>query len=175
MSPIHILVWASAFFFQVMNATCIGGWLAGYGPTSDQDWQGRMINNQVGLMLFAVGLFGNMWHDEELRAIRRAAARQQKLKSEANDESDSKSVEKVYMIPRNGLFEYCLYPHYLCEWVEWAGFWVIGGLGCIPARSFLINELTTMAPRALSGRRWYIKRFGKEKIGNKAAVIPGIL
>lgn len=158
-----------------MNATCIGGWLAGYGPITDQDWHGKSISVQVGMILFGLGLLGNIFHDDELRAIRRAAMKDQKERSEAKDEKDSRSVDKVYMVPRNGLFEVCLYPHYLCEWIEWGGFWVIGGLGCTPAQSFLINEITTMLPRALSGKRWYIERFGKEKIGSKAAVIPGIL
>jgi len=69
-----------------------------------------------------------------------------------------------------------LYPHYLCEWIEWAGFWIIGGWGCVPARAFLANEVSTMLPRALGGRRWYVKRFGVEEVGRgKKAVVPGIL
>ena len=175
MSPIHLLVWFSAFCFQLVNATCIGGWLAGYGPTTAADWSGMMINTQVGLMLFAAGLFGNIFHDDELRDIRRNAMKRQEEKSKAQNEAGGKGVDKVYEVPRNGLFEYCLYPHYLCEWIEWAGYWVIGGWGCVPARTFLLNEISSMTPRALSGRRWYVGKFGKEKIGSKKAVVPGIL
>jgi hypothetical protein len=39
MSPIHLSVWLSAFSFQVINGTCIGGWVAGYG-TPSSGWFG---------------------------------------------------------------------------------------------------------------------------------------
>lgn len=127
-------------------------------------------------MVFGIGFLGNIYHDDELREIRRAAARNQERKQKAQDEkADGKSVEKVYMVPENGLFRVILFPHYLCEWIEWGGFWMIGGMACVPARTFLINEVATMLPRALQGRQWYIERFGKERIGSKKAIIPGIL
>lgn len=94
----------------------------------------------------------------------------------ANEEQGKpKDVDKVYKVPQNGLFSFILFPHYLCEWIEWAGFWMIGGLGCVPARTFVLNEIATMTPRALLGKRWYVERFGKEKIGSRKAVIPGLL
>lgn len=139
----------------------------------------------MGLYIFLFGFFGCMFHDEELREIRRAALRNLKRRNQESAADESKgdgkgkggkeSVDKVYMIPQNGLFIWILYPHYLCEWIEWSGFWLMGGSNFIPARTFLINEIVTMLPRALEGRQWYIKRFGKEKIGGKRAVIPGIL
>lgn len=67
-----------------------------------------------------------------------------------------------------------LYPHYFCEWVEWSGFWLAAGWGCVPARAFLINELFTMLPRAVNGKKWYVEKFGEEKIRKKWAVIPGV-
>lgn len=176
MSPIHISVWASALSFQLINATCIGGWLGGYGPTTKEEWTGSAMRVELGLMIFGIGLLGNMYHDDELREIRRAAARNQKRKQEEKGEkANGKSVDKVYMVPENGLFRSVLFPHYLCEWVEWGGFWMVGGLACVPARSFLVNEITAMLPRALSGKQWYIERFGKDKIGSRKAVIPGII
>ena len=176
MSPIHISVWASALSFQLINATCIGGWLGGYGPTTKEEWAGTAMRVELGLMIFGIGLLGNMYHDDELREIRRAAARNQKRKQEEKGEkANGKGVDKVYMVPENGLFRSVLFPHYLCEWIEWGGFWMVGGLACVPARSFLVNEITAMLPRALSGKQWYVERFGKEKIGSRKAVIPGII
>jgi len=176
MSRIHLLVWVLALGFQLINATCIGGWLAGYGPTTTKDWEGKILLIEVGMMIFAAGLMGNIYHDDELREIRRAAAREQERKSKENQaQGKLKEVDKVYKIPQNGLFRVILYPHYLCEWIEWCGFWIIGGYGCVPARSFVLNEIATMTPRALMGRRWYVHRFGKEKVGNRKAVLPGIL
>lgn len=176
MSPIHPLILLFALSFQVINGTCIGGYLAGYGPSTQADWAGATIRIQLGLLIFFAGFIGNIYHDDELREIRRAAARRQKRKAEAQREKGKEpQVDKVYEIPQNGLFRLVLYPHFFCEWIEWCGFWVIGGLACGPARTFLINEITTMTPRALSGKRWYIERFGKEKVGSKRAVIPGLI
>ena len=127
-------------------------------------------------MVFALGFLGNIYHDDELREIRRAAARnQQRRQADQQDPKQKTSVDKVYMMPENGLFRLVLFPHYLCEWIEWAGFWMVGGPGCIPARAFLINEIAAMLPRAIRGREWYIDRFGREKVGRRKAVIPGIL
>ena len=176
MSPIHISVWASALGFQLINATCIGGWLGGFGPTTQDEWTGAALRLELGLMIFAVGLLGNIYHDDDLREIRRAAARNQERKQKTQGEKgDGKSVDKVYMVPENGLFKLVLFPHYLCEWIEWGGFWMIGGMACVPARTFLINEVATMLPRALDGKQWYVERFGKEKIGSRKAVIPCII
>jgi 3-oxo-5-alpha-steroid 4-dehydrogenase 1 len=141
---------------------------------------GRM---ELGLMIWALGFIGNIFHDDELREIRRAAARNQKKRAAEAEKSTGKGkaadgkkgVDKVYMIPRNGLFNYIFYPHYLLEWVEWSGFWVMAGLGCVPARNFVVNEIATMLPRAVQGKAWYVERFGKEKVGGRKAVIPGIL
>ncbi|KAM0149603.1 hypothetical protein ACHAPG_009330 [Botrytis cinerea] len=128
-------------------------------------------------MIFFLGLVSNIFHDDELREIRRAALRKQAAQ---NDPSTGKNkgsgkVDKVYMLPQNGLFNYILYPHYFCEWIEWAGFFIMAGSGCVPARNFLINEVATMLPRALQGKAWYVKRFGREKVGARKAIIPGIL
>ena len=130
------------------------------------------------MMIFGVGLLGNIYHDDELREIRRAAARNQKKKQQAVKEGGKPSeegVEKVYMMPKNGLFKVILYPHYLCEWIEWSGWWMIGGLSCTPARCFVVNEIAAMLPRALNGRQWYVEKFGKDKVGKRKAVIPGVL
>lgn len=122
---------------------------------------------------------GNIYHDDILRDIRRVAMHKQKAEQQKQDASSGKgkehSVDKVYMIPEKGLFSLVLYPHYLCEWVEWTGFWVAAGVGCVPARSFLVNEVTTMVARAVEGREWYVKKFGKEKVGGRKAVIPGLI
>ena len=178
MSPIHILIWTNALIFQLCNATCIGGWLAGYGPTTSDDWAGQVFAIEVGMMIFGAGLLGNIYHDDELREIRRAAARNHKKKQQAVKEGgkDSEySVDKVYMMPKNGLFQVVLFPHYLCEWVEWGGWWIIGGLSCTPARIFLLNEIAVMLPRASNGRQWYIEKFGKDAVGKRKAIIPGVL
>jgi 3-oxo-5-alpha-steroid 4-dehydrogenase 1 len=180
MSPIHILVWLFAIAFQVTNGLSIGGYLGGYGPTSRAEWAGFKLDYiaggrmELGMMIWALGFMANIYHDDELREIRRSAKRNAEMRAKEKGES-VKGVETVYMIPQNGLFELILYPHYLCEWIEWGGFWLMGGSACVPARNFVLNEVATMLPRALKGRQWYMQRFGKEKVGGRKAIIPGIL
>ncbi|KAL0263362.1 hypothetical protein SLS55_002342 [Diplodia seriata] len=176
MSPIHPFVWACAGAWQLCNAVSLGGWLAGHGPRTPLDWAGRLYVAEVGLVVWGWGLLANVYHDDDLREIRRAAARRQAREAEKEGGKKAEGgVEKVYMLPKNGLFRWVLYAHYLCEWVEWCGFWMVGGWGCTPARSFVLNEVATMLPRAVQGKRWYIEKFGADKVGNRKAAIPGIL
>jgi len=177
-APMSPLVWLFALFFQLMNGLSIGGWLAGYGTSTYKQLKedGSFKSNtqfQVGVLIWTLGLLGNIWHDDELREIRRVAAREQKQKEDEG--RNPKGVEKIYKIPVNGLFRWILFPHYLCEWIEWGGFWLAAGSGCTPARTFLLNEISTMLPRAIHGKEWYEKKFGKEKVAGRKAVIPGIL
>lgn len=189
MSPIAPQIWLFAAIFQIVNGASIGGYLGGYGPTTRVAWQTSGNNYKVGarmelgMMIWALGFAGNVYHDDELREIRRSAMRSQKQRAETADESTGKNkpgaekrgVDKVYMIPQNGLFRWIFYPHYLCEWIEWSGFWIMGGSACLPARNFVVNEVATMLPRAVQGKAWYEERFGKEKTASRKAIIPGIL
>lgn len=180
MSPIHPLVWAFAVVFQLANATCLGGWLAAYGPVTSAAWRAQLapwptLQFALGIAVFYVGLSANYFHDDELREIRRREqARQDRLAGGQRAGARPGGVEKHYQIPQAGLFRYMLYPHYLVEWVEWTGFYVACGLGCVPARSFVLNEIAAMLPRAVNGKKWYVEKFGEEKIRGKWAVLPGI-
>jgi 3-oxo-5-alpha-steroid 4-dehydrogenase 1 len=185
MSPIHPFVWAAALAFQLCNSIAIGGWLAGYGPTTVHDWAGKLYTIEIGMVIWGWGLLSNIYHDDDLREIRRAAARRQRKQAEEKAKAEGKSVEqvetessvdKVYMLPKNGLFHFVLYAHYLSEWFEWFGFWMAGGLrDFTPGRSFLVNEIAVMTPRAVQGWHWYVKKFGREKVGKRKAIIPGLL
>ncbi|POS85595.1 hypothetical protein EPUL_002994 [Erysiphe pulchra] len=144
---------------------------------------------KLGLFIWLLGFAANIYHDEILRDIRRsprkdARDRAQPEKSGSDDKGEEEKkiskegkicVEKLYRIPERGLFRYILFPHYFTEWIEWAGWWMAGGSLFFPARTFLINEITTMLPRAIQGRNWYIEKFGKENLRGRKAIIPGIL
>ncbi|RAH74297.1 3-oxo-5-alpha-steroid 4-dehydrogenase family protein [Aspergillus aculeatinus CBS 121060] len=147
----------------------------------------------------------------------------------------STSTSKVYVIPppSTPLFASILYPHYVCEWLEWTGFALAGtavrssaeagmlglrlGLRSynnpitttatagtvaaaaaasgplhlapwlrpaaqlaaavglpfpVPAAVFVVNAVTNMLPHARWGRRWYVERFGEEKVAGRGAVVP---
>jgi 3-oxo-5-alpha-steroid 4-dehydrogenase 1 len=178
-----------ALLFQLSNAISIGGWLAGYGDKlTSADWadqkQGFVTSRrmELGFVLFGLGLAVNIFHDDQLREIRRVAARNQKKMELEADKTTGKhkapkknGVDKLYMIPNTGFFRWIFYPHYVAEWVEWSGFWLIGGLSFTPGRTFVLNEIATMLPRAVEGKHWYISRFGKEKVAGRTAIIPGLL
>lgn len=181
MAPIHALVWSSAVCFQVLNATCLGSWLAAYGPVTAAGWaaQSPLPQFALGLAVFYVGLAGNFFHDEELREIRRREQRrQERVRKAAGDNGGggggTRGAEKHYEIPQAGLFRYVLFPHYFCEWVEWTGFLIAAGWSCAPAWAFLVNEVASMLPRAVRGKAWYVDKFGEEKVGKKRAVIPWV-
>ncbi len=179
MSPIHILVLLFALSFQLCNATCIGSWLAAYGPRTADDWSRQLapfptLQFAVGIAVFYIGLAANYYHDEELREIRRREeARQARLARENG--TPTASIEKHYQVPQAGLFKYILFAHYSVEWVEWIGFWIACGWSCAPARAFVVNEITSMLPRAVRGKKWYLERFGEEKIKGRWAAIPGVI
>lgn len=183
MAPIHASVAAMAAGFQICNATSIGSWLAAYGPMTAEAWKSQSSVPQfaAGLLVFYAGLASNFFHDEELREIRRREQRRQdKIRAEQaklgdGDKGEQKVVAKHYAIPEAGLFRYMLFPHYFCEWVEWFGFWMAAGFTCVPARAFFVNEVFSMLPRAVNGKKWYVDKFGADKVGKKWAVLPGVV
>ncbi|KAK4228908.1 putative 3-oxo-5-alpha-steroid 4-dehydrogenase [Podospora fimiseda] len=184
MSPIHFTIWFSAFIFQIINGTLLGGWLSGYyhgaAPITASAWgkQTGILQFSFGIAVFYLGLVSNYYHDDELREIRRRELNRQEKQQQMNQQQGvkkGKGVEKHYEIPKAGLFKWVLYPHYLLEWLEWFGFWMACGWGSVPARCFLVNEISSMLPRAVKGKKWYVERFGEEKVGRKWAVIPGVL
>jgi 3-oxo-5-alpha-steroid 4-dehydrogenase 1 len=174
-NEMHVLNASSALMFQLTNGVCIGSWLGGYGPVTQAQWAEQVSSTQFlgGVVVFCLGLAGNYFHDEHLRDIRRKARTKKENKS-ADAEKEHKT-KRTYEIPQAGLFRYVFYPHYLCEWIEWIGFWMACGWGCAPARAFLVNEIMSMLPRAVNGAAWYRDYFGEEKTKGKKAIVPGIL
>lgn len=177
MAPIHIVPWFCALVFNTVNAYQMAGWMSGYGDVSGVEWVGSRVRIQCGLMIFCLGLFGNILHEDELREIRRKAKweQQQKDKKDAaagKEKKEGDKAERVYKIPQALGFGWIFYPHYLSEWIEWAGFWLIGGARFTPGRSFLLAEISAMLPQAYQGKQWYLQKFGKENVGNKKAIIP---
>ena len=132
----------------------------------------------AGLGLFFLGLAGNVHAENKLFSLRRAAAKR-KAKSEGKAVV---TFDKVYVVPpTEGVFQYVLYPHYSLEWLEWAGYWILGGaLGLgwgnqSAALWFFVNEIMAMMPRAMFGRDWYEKKFGKRAVGGRTGTVPFLI
>ncbi|RPB28495.1 3-oxo-5-alpha-steroid 4-dehydrogenase [Terfezia boudieri ATCC MYA-4762] len=177
MSPVHLLIWLLGIGFNFVNPVLIGGWLGGYGRVTSST-----STFFLGAGVWAVGFYGNLYHERILRGIRtkyiKISHKDKKEKDSIDKISDDVRIVtgRVYMIPRGGLFEYVLFPHYFCEWVEWAGFTLAaGGIDCLPALLFVTNEISTMLPRALQGKRWYKEKFGKKLPKDRKVVIPFLL
>lgn len=175
-SPIHPTVAAMMATFQFINSSNIASWLV-YTILSD-DFAARplfSLSSVIGLLLFVLGLVGNFSAETKLFELRRGAAKR-KAKSEGKAEI---SYDKVYVIPpAEGLFRHILFPHYVFEWLEWTGFWILGGAWGLgwgnssPALWFVVVEIATMLPRAVGGRQWYEQKFGKRAVAGRAAAFP---
>jgi 3-oxo-5-alpha-steroid 4-dehydrogenase 1 len=177
MSPIFPPVTVFMSVFQFTNSTSVATWLV-YSTQSAPRATLPVLSfgSFIGVLLFLLGLAGNIWAETRLYELRRGAARR-KARSEGKA---TITYDKVYVIPPvEGFFKYVLYPHFVSEWLEWTGYWLLGGCWGLGWGSgsaafwFLMCELATMIPRAAEGRKWYEARFGKRAVAGRAAVIPG--
>jgi 3-oxo-5-alpha-steroid 4-dehydrogenase 1 len=179
-SPIAIWVWLMMVYFQLPHSANLASWIV--YSTTDATVRDRSTPffspfALLGLALWIYGFRGNVVSEYKLYDLRRAAAKR-KAKSEGKAVV---TYEKVYVIPpAEGTFKRILYPHYVLEWVEWTGYWLMGGAwglgwGLSTASVwFIISEVTTMLPRAVDGKKWYETRFGKRAVGGRAAAIPAL-
>jgi 3-oxo-5-alpha-steroid 4-dehydrogenase 1 len=202
-SKTHIIVPLSGIGFNVINGSLMGSYLS--SPFARIWLQGPpRISFYVGLGIWAIGLIGNIYHDEILLNIRRKAKTKGKAK-------EGEARGEHYAIPQGGLYSLISYPNYFFEWVEWFGFALassplpfhLGGLTITTALSsllypqtyidlvntpapsffpslsppwiFLISEFLLMVPRAYKGHKWYLNKFGDSYPKNRKAVIPFVL
>lgn len=179
MSPIHPLVSCAMTLFQFTNSSNIACWLVYSTLTTDFESRGIVsFGSVVGIVLFFLGWAGNLRAETTLFDLRRGAAKR-KAKSEGKVVV---TYEKVYVIPpAEGAFKHILFPHYVLEWIEWTGLYILGGAWGLgwgyqsAALWFVIVEFVTMLPRAVTGRQWYEDKFGKRAVGGRAGAIPGLL
>ncbi|KAG0136718.1 3-oxo-5-alpha-steroid 4-dehydrogenase-domain-containing protein [Tuber indicum] len=170
MGPMNIGMVCAGVSFNIINGSAIGGWLGGYGSAADvPGWQ-----ISIGSAMFILGLWGNMYHEEILREIRRDKSFDKDAEKEGRVVT---SDGRVYKIPEGGLFKWVWNPHYFSEWIEWSGFAIAGGgfANFLPATLFVANELATMLPRAIQQKRWYGEKFNKDVLPYRKAAIPGII
>nr|XP_043631129.1 steroid 5-alpha-reductase DET2-like isoform X2 [Erigeron canadensis] len=95
----------------------------------------------VGTVLFFVGIMGNSYHHLILSNLR-------------------KEGDKEYKIPRGGLFDLVICPHYLFEIVEFMG------VSCISQAtfsiSFTLGTIFYLTGRSYATREWYSAKFGEK-------------
>lgn len=104
----------------------------------------------AGGAMFLIGISGNFYHHYLLSKLR-------------------KDGQKEYKIPRGGLFDLVVCPHYLFEIVEFIG------LACISqtiyAFSFTIGSALVLMGRSYATKKWYLSKF-EDFPRNVKALIP---
>eukprot|EP01113_Clastostelium_recurvatum_P042955 TRINITY_DN7028_c0_g1_i2.p1 TRINITY_DN7028_c0_g1~~TRINITY_DN7028_c0_g1_i2.p1 ORF type:complete len:266 (+),score=42.89 TRINITY_DN7028_c0_g1_i2:26-823(+) len=149
-TPMHILVVALAFIFQLGNTYFIGRGLFTFGNTASD------VNSPfffIGVTLFVIGMVINLWADRHLRWLR-------------NQPGDR------YKLPRGGLFDYISCPNYFGETVEWCGYALAAG--STGAWLFELWTVANLLPRAISHHKFYRQKF-KGYPPNRKAMIPFLL
>ncbi|KAF8074060.1 3-oxo-5-alpha-steroid 4-dehydrogenase-domain-containing protein [Lyophyllum atratum] len=139
-SKSHLIVPLVAVAFNTINGSLMGSYLS--SPTAES-FLGTSLTPLlsrptfvVGIVLWAVGFAGNIYHDEILLDIRR--------KAQTKKEQDQGKGEH-YAIPQGALYKYVSYPNYFCEWIEWTGFALAAAP--VPFSSSTLPSL--LAPSAL--------------------------
>jgi 3-oxo-5-alpha-steroid 4-dehydrogenase 1 len=150
MSPIHLFIMTSAMFFNWFNSSCLSGWLRGYTvptiPTFIPSSPNPTVTQYLptaGIILFAIGMTGNIYSETALFRLRREEAERRTKKT---DETNSNKYHKVYVIPpARGVFRYILYPHYVFEWLEWTGF-ALAGTAVVPLSAIPSSPQAAITP-----------------------------
>ncbi|CAL0321205.1 unnamed protein product [Lupinus luteus] len=103
-----------------------------------------------GVALFLVGIVGNFYHHYLLSNLRGKG-------------------EKEYKIPKGGLFEFVICPHYLFEIIGFVGVSFISQT--LYPISFTIGTTFYLMGRSYATRRWYLSKF-EDFPKNVKALIP---
>jgi len=106
-----------------------------------------------GVLVFAVGAAGNFYHHLLLSRLRAGGGG---------------GGDKVYKIPRGGLFELVACPHYLFEIVAFFGFAMISQT--VYALVVAVGSAAYLAGRSSATRKWYASKFEEFPARVKALV-----
>lgn len=130
--------WVVTSLHGYLNAA----WVTRYHPEPGASWfaDPRFV---VGVTLYYAGLFANLHADHVLRTLR---TREEVARG-----------ERVYRIPRGGLYERVTNASYFAELVFWAGLAIFTWS---PAGLFILAiSAANLVPRAIATHRWYLERF----------------
>lgn len=91
-----------------------------------------------GILLFLIGIGGNFYHHYLLSKLRGKG-------------------DKEYKIPKGGLFDLVICPHYLFEIIEFLGISFISQT--LYAFSFTLGTIFYLMGRSYATRKWYLSKF----------------
>ena len=150
--PVH--AWACAMAFCASNATMQANELL-YGPIAQAPLSALAEPHALlGYVLFVFGMAANIHSDYLLRSLR-------------------KPGEKVYRIPRGGLFEYVSGAHFVGEIIEWTGLAVATGFASAPT-VFAVFNVMGIGTRAIASHEWSVAYFGDKYPKDRKRLIPMI-
>ncbi len=113
----------------------------------------------VGMAIYLFGFTMNVHSDAIIRNLR--------------SKEEIERGDKVYRIPRGGLFKYVSNPSYLTELLSFTGFaiatWSLGAV------FVLLVSAANLIPRAFQIHRWYHEKFGAEYPQDRKVLIPYLL
>ncbi|KAJ1960362.1 hypothetical protein GGI12_003842 [Dipsacomyces acuminosporus] len=168
----HLGILLSACVFNVVNGYVNARWLVVFSDISLYSssmsdskmayFSRHPVRCVLGLSMFALGMAGNIHHDNILSSLRTRSPRQ-------TAKGDKKST---YSVPYGGLFAFVSCPHFLCEIVEWTGFAILTQSPA--AWTFVLSIVCNLLPRALCIDRWYKQEFA-EYPRSRRALIPFII
>ncbi|KAK9061375.1 hypothetical protein SSX86_018556 [Deinandra increscens subsp. villosa] len=105
----------------------------------------------VGIAMFLIGISGNLYHHYILSSLR-------------------KEGDREYKIPKGGLFDLIICPHYFFEVVEFIG------VSCISQTMFSVcftlGTIFLLLGRSRGTREWYVSKFGSSFRSDIKAIIP---
>ncbi len=113
----------------------------------------------IGLCIYLFGFVMNVHSDAIIRNLRSKA--------------EVESGEKIYRIPKGGLFKYVTNPSYFTELLSFTGFaiatWSLGAV------FVLLVSAANLIPRAFQTHKWYKEKFPEEYPEERKVLIPFIL
>ncbi len=152
-----ITIILSGWLMTVMHGYLNATFISDLGDHFTIDW---LTSPQfvIGISIYYFGFFLNVHSDAIVRNLR------------THDEVQS--GEKVYRIPKGGLFKYVTNASYLTELVAWTGFaiatWSLG------AMFVLTISAANLIPRAFQSHRWYKEKF-EDYPKERKVIIPYVL
>ncbi|KAJ9540079.1 hypothetical protein OSB04_026585 [Centaurea solstitialis] len=123
-----------------------------YAQYLSQEFREPAIDlKHVGIALFVIGIVGSFYHHNILSNLR-------------------KKGDREYRIPKGGLFDLVICPHYLFEIIEFIG------VSCIAqtlyALFFTLGTMFYLMGRSYATREWYRSKFGEKFHKDVKALFP---
>ena len=120
-------------------------------------------SQRLGLVVFALGELGNLYHHYLLRQLRTAKSHKA-----------SKNDKRRYVVPTGGLFRFVAAPHYLCEIMAMVGIALTAQ--SLHALLVALGMASYLSGRAVLTHRFYANTFDKSEwsASDTKAIIPYI-